>query len=59
MVLSTCWASVPSHHLLFKPPDGVLVFTPHAEEERPRFSDFLKTSVRTVYINGLVAFHSL
>ena len=45
-----------SHHLLFKPLDGVLVFTPHAEEERTRFSDFLETSVRTLHINDLVKF---
>lgn len=56
LLLSTCWVSVLSHHLLFKPLDVVLVFMPHAEEERTRFSDFLKTSVRTLSINDLVKF---
>lgn len=55
LLLSTGGVSVLSPST-FKPLDGVLVFTPHAEEERTRFSDFLETSVRTLYINDLVKF---
>lgn len=34
----------------------VLAFMPHAEEEMARFSDFLKASVRTLYISDLMIF---
>lgn len=60
VAFNTFWALVLSHHLLFKPLEGcgelVLVFMPHAEEEMARFSDFLKTSVRTLYISDLMIF---
>lgn len=36
--------------------DLVSVFIPRAEEERARFSDFLKTIIRILYVSDLVEF---